>query len=151
MEVITITPWGLSVPGSAALVCDDHEFGQRLWLMHLDLDEHLFTIGPDWMNLAWLDKTEWKLGYQRVKSIGKGNGFLIVLDFFDSHSKTVWKGKITGEFADQVCQILTPGNKKHIGDVWVVDPGGGIFGEGWSLQVTKTNKLTFSPIIRGRH
>jgi len=146
MQILTISPWGLTTPGSPCVVLDDPDFGQRLWLLYTDDYEQLFPFGPDWMNVAWMDKKKWPLGYQRIDHLGPEPGYLVVLDLIHPKTKLTFAGDIDGPNSEKLCEIFIPEPKRRVGELWALDPGGELNAGSWSLSLDLSDQITFRPV-----
>ena len=148
MLLLQITPWGFTTPGSACVVVDDPDFGQRLWLLAMDENEVSFPYGPDWMNIAWLDKDFWSPGLQRIDRLGPGPGGIVIVDFFDHKTKRFLDHTINGFNAEPVCDILSPNNKTRLGQVWAIDPKGDISCGTFQLSLDASSNWSIIPMAR---
>ena len=148
MLLLQITPWGFTTPGSACVVVDDPDYGQRLWLLAMDENEVSFPYGPDWMNVAWMDKDHWFPGLQRIDRLGQGPGAIVIVDFFDPKSKTFIPHQIQGFLAEPVCDIFSPKTKQKLGQVWAIDPKGDISCGTFSLSLDSTSHWSITPMAR---
>lgn len=148
MLLLQITVFGFTTPGSAAVVVDDPDFGQRLWLLAMDENEVSFPYGPDWMNVAWTDKEFWSPGLQRIDRLGMGSGAIVVVDFFDYKTKKWIEHEIQGFNAEPVCEIFSPNTKMKLGQVWAIDPNGKIFSGNFELSLDASSNWNIIPMSR---
>lgn len=148
MQLLQITPWGFTTPGSSAVVVDDPDFGQRLWLLAMDENDVFFPYGPDWMNVAWLDKDHWSPGLQRIDRLGSGPGMILIIDLFDSKSGKVIEHEFKPFLAEQICNIFTPNEKRKIGELWAIDPKGDLSCGTFQFSLDACSNWNFIPMAQ---
>lgn len=148
MLLLQITPWGFITPGSAAVVVDDPDLGQRLWLCAHDENDLLFPFGPDFMPVAWMDKAFWAPGIVRLDKIGDGPGLVLIIDFWDPKSEKYFSEALEGSNALKLADIFTPSDKKLIGQLWAIDPNGEVHSDSFSLSLDASSHPTFKPHLR---